>query len=321
MGVVTVSRRDKEYPRYRILKRLAADVRLQKPLYLLLPFSKRKFPMLWLRRRRVLHDFFVSDFDGYVNDRRKGPWFAPSALWKYLLDWWSFHGSDALLADTATHLRHWESLFGRYRGEVLVFPVLADETRYRPSDVVPGRDVPRLLYYGYFIPLHGVDVMLRALSICEARGLRFRADFIGTGQKLPESLALAEQLELRQVHFNRALIPAGDLAAEIRESDIVLGIFGDSQKSMSVIPNKVYEALACRRPVVTGDSPAVREFFGDEHLMLVERNPAAVADAIEKLLADPAGREAIARRGHEAYQALAARSMQSFRAFLEQFDD
>ena len=52
-----------------------------------------------------------------------------------------------------------------------------------------------------------------------------------------------------------------DLVSWISRADLCLGIFGTSEKAASVIPNKVYQVVAAGRPVVTRDSPAIRELL------------------------------------------------------------
>ena len=68
-----------------------------------------------------------------------------------------------------------------------------------------------------------------------------------------------------------------------------------------VIPNKVYQALAVGRAVVTADTPAIRELFTDgEQLLTVPPGDArALADAIERLQHDGSLRRRLAARGGE----------------------
>jgi glycosyltransferase involved in cell wall biosynthesis len=82
-------------------------------------------------------------------------------------------------------------------------------------------------------------------------------------------------------------------------ADIVLGIFGVTPKACMVIPNKVYQALAVGRAVITADTAAVRELFtnGEDLLMVPPGDAAALARAIERLGSDPLLRRRIAARG------------------------
>ena len=53
------------------------------------------------------------------------------------------------------------------------------------------------------------------------------------------------------------------LAQAINQADICLGIFGNNLKAQLVIPNKIYEAIACGKLVVTANQPAIDEIFQD----------------------------------------------------------
>jgi len=65
-----------------------------------------------------------------------------------------------------------------------------------------------------------------------------------------------------------------------------------------VIPNKVYQAAAAGRPVVTADTAAVREVFthGDTAWLCRPGDPAALAEAIERIGADAETRKRLATR-------------------------
>jgi glycosyltransferase involved in cell wall biosynthesis len=69
----------------------------------------------------------------------------------------------------------------------------------------------------------------------------------------------------------------------------------------------VLEAMAAGAAVVTTDAHGNRDFCldGENCLMPTERTPAALAAAIERLLADPALRRRFALNGHATAQAYA----------------
>ncbi|HEX2404849.1 MAG TPA: glycosyltransferase, partial [Acidimicrobiia bacterium] len=81
------------------------------------------------------------------------------------------------------------------------------------------------------------------------------------------------------------------------------GVFGGSQKAGRVIPHKVYEALAMRKPVVTREGPAVSSALPDGGVVTVPPQDAdALADAVRALIEDPSRRVQVAAAGHETYR-------------------
>jgi glycosyltransferase involved in cell wall biosynthesis len=88
-------------------------------------------------------------------------------------------------------------------------------------------------------------------------------------------------------------------------SDVCLGIFGTSPKASRVIPNKVFDALAAARPVITADTSAAREALAhrDTAWLCPAGDPAALAEAIVELQRDPVLRFDLARRGNVLFRA------------------
>ena len=126
-------RHNKEYSRFNIIKKFTNDLKLKSDIYILLPFSKNQFFKHFFKRDRIINDFFISNYDTYVYDRKKITTKNPRAWLKYFQDWVNFKCSKYLVSDTNAHFKYWEELFGTYQGKHLVFPVLADKDIYYPS--------------------------------------------------------------------------------------------------------------------------------------------------------------------------------------------
>ena len=67
----------------------------------------------------------------------------------------------------------------------------------------------------------------------------------------------------------------------------VWGSSAPSEKAGRVVPNKLFEALAVGRPVVTADTEAIRSAFDGEVATVPPGDPGALAGAIRELLDDP----------------------------------
>jgi glycosyltransferase involved in cell wall biosynthesis len=78
-----------------------------------------------------------------------------------------------------------------------------------------------------------------------------------------------------------------ELVDWIHRADICLGIFGDSEKAARVIPNKVFQILSTGTPLITRDSPAIRELLDPEMpgvLLVPPKQPDALVDALHSFM-------------------------------------
>ena len=88
-----------------------------------------------------------------------------------------------------------------------------------------------------------------------------------------------------------------------------------------MIPNKVFQALACARPVITASTPAARELLTDDvdALLVPPGDPAALAAALRRVAAEPELAERLAAAGRATYEAHASEDVlgRRWRSLLE----
>jgi glycosyltransferase involved in cell wall biosynthesis len=240
----------------------------------------------------VVFNPLVSLADTLVTDRGR---FRPGSLGARALtaiDRRAFRAADLVVADTAAHARFLAALAGIPAQRIAVCFVGAEERLFRPDG---RRTAPfSVLFVGKLIPLHGVETILAAAALAP----ELRVVVVGSGQ-LDHLLAAAPpNVEwTRWAEYER-------LPAELHRAGCALGVFGTSAKAARVIPNKVFQALACAVPVVTGDTPGTRELLrdGESALLVPPGDPHALAGALRRLTEDDGLRRQIATGGYTAYR-------------------
>ena len=313
-------RHNKDYSRFNIIKKLLKDLELKNDIFILLPFSKNQFFKNFFKRDKLINDFFISNYDTYVFDRKKITNKNPRAWWKYFQDWFNFKFSKYLISDTMAHFKYWEILFGKFAGKHFVLPVLADTSIYYPSKKEINNEKIKILFYGSFIPLHGIDVILNAFSLMEKNNISFEANVIGKGQMYSEMKKLHNDLNLKQVSMNGEVINENQLSDMIREHDIVLGIFGESEKAKSVIPNKVYQSTACKKCTVTMKSDVLKEFYNEEDLITCNNNPESLANALIDLINDKTKIETISQNAYNQFNKIYLEAQVNFSKYIKEID-
>ena len=246
--------------------------------------------------RPVVFNPLVSLYDTFVADRGR---FTPtSAVARALrsIDRRALRAADLVVADTEADADFLASLAEIPRSRVEVCLVGAEERVFSPG-WAPA-DPFEALFVGKLIPLHGVETVLEAARL--APGLRFRV--VGSGQLEPL---------LHDRPPNVAHVPwlqYEDLPGELHRAGCALGIFGSSEKASRVIPNKVFQALACGTPVVTADTSAARELLADRAsaLLIQPGDAAALAAAVRRLAEDPSLARRVADGGLAAYRSRAS---------------
>jgi glycosyltransferase involved in cell wall biosynthesis len=249
-----------------------------------------------LTRKPVAIDAFYSNFDSVVNDRKKYRWYDPRALKALLLDWLGVLCADLIITDTKAHAAYWSGWLGVRGAKIRTVYLGMDEAvdRPLPHQPAPGRFLVH--FHGFYIPLQGATKIAEAAALLENYP-EIYFHLMGEGRDYPKVERILRERAVTSVELLPPF-PPDRRAATIAEADVALGIFGDTDKARRVIPNKVYECLASRKPVITMDTPAARELFGDEDVVYVAGDPQSIADATVRLVADPALRARYAEHGY-----------------------
>lgn len=253
---------------------------------------------------RLVFDPFISLYDTFVQDRALVSSRSIKAGVYRVADWAAVNMADAVFTDTEEHLKFFRRFVGLRRPGFVV-PIGANEAVFDPNRFVGTGDSPdrfRVLFWGKFIPLQGVDTILRAAKLLE-RQVGLTITLIGSGQMLSSAKGLARRLGLKSVQFP-GFVALTELPMRIASADVCLGIFGTTEKALRVVPNKVYEGLAMRKPVITGASPAIEEELEPEfHVLTVPMGDAeAIAEAIIRLRRDRSFARRLADHGYELFR-------------------
>jgi len=262
-------------------------------------------PFAWLaaRRRRVplVVDAMISFWDTLAGDRGRVGAAAGAALAS--LDRLALAAGDLVLADTQANADFLARRFGVPRSKLAVVPVGAEPHLF-PATAQP-EGPPHALFVGKLSPLHGLDTLLEAARRPGVPPLRI----VGEGQMgawLAQELRRDRPAGLEHVPW----IAYERLGRAHAEAAICLGVFGRSDKAARVVPNKVFQAMAAARPVVTADTPGARELLTDgvDALLVPPGDAGALAAALTRLAADPALRARLGAGARARFEAAGAPS-------------
>jgi glycosyltransferase involved in cell wall biosynthesis len=252
-----------------------------------------------LTRKPVIFDAFVSTYDTLCFDRK---WFRPNSVggWlTYLLDRYTCLLADKVLLDTRAHADYFAETFDLPREKLSVLYLGYDDSTFHPREaqLPEGPQQFIVFYYGSFLPLQGIEYIIRAAKLLEHETVKF--EIAGRGPTYREIRRLAKDLATTNVEFVD-WIPYHQLPMAIARASICLGgHFSAVGKAQRVIAGKTYQFLAMAKPTIVGDNPANRELFTHKKNVYMCRmaDEKALAAAIVALKDDQRLREQIAAEG------------------------
>jgi glycosyltransferase involved in cell wall biosynthesis len=184
---------------------------------------------------------------------------------------------------------------------------LFDPSRHPRRDFMEDGEL-RLIHHSNLQRIYGLDVAVEAVARIDPADLPVRLDVYGDGPHRPQvEAAIASTGTADRVHLN-GRVPLDDLPALLAGADIGLVPSLPEPYLQYSLSTKLLEYAAMGLPTVASDLATVRAHFTNEAIRFVPGgDPAALADAIRELAADPA---TAARLGAEAHRQAAGYAWQ-----------
>jgi glycosyltransferase involved in cell wall biosynthesis len=226
------------------------------------------------------HMIFAEDT---ARDRRAAKFIA--YMLRYL-DRMALGLAEIIILDTAEH----EKLVPPgLRNRSVVVPIGAPEL-WLASDVsrigeeTENAETLRIVFFGLFTPLQGIETIARSFLILKERGIPFSVTMVGRGQDY--SLAREMLGELKEISWIDWLDET-ELLACVSKHHVCLGIFGSNAKSQRVVPQKLFLGAAAGCVVVTSDTPPQRRMFQDHAYYVKPGDANGLADTLARMALDP----------------------------------
>lgn len=260
------------------------------PGQIIVPFAKL------ICRKPIVFDAHVSIYDSNVFERMNCSRWSLRGMWYFFLDWFSCHLADVILLDTHEHVKYFIKTFHLKPEKFIVIHHGVNDEKFFPLGKKEHKNFI-VEYHGYITPLHGIEYVLHAMDNLRGEGIELW--IIGGGQDYQKMVHLSRELNLNNVKFF-PVIPHEKLIEFVRSCDVGLGILGKTNKVDRVIPNKLYELMAMKKPVVTADTPAIREkFIHGKHIYSCKKaDYHAIIDALRALKNDPSLRQRLAENAY-----------------------
>jgi glycosyltransferase involved in cell wall biosynthesis len=178
-------------------------------------------------------------------------------------------------------------------------PDKARMTPTSPSPRLRAMNKCILCYIGSLNPQDGVDYLLRSLHhlLYVLKRDDFHCVIMGTGDSLQDLRSLTRELQLEAHLELPGFVSEEDLRANLAAADICLDPDPSSPLNDLSTWIKIMEYMACAKPIVTFDLKETRFSARESAIYVPPNDEAKFAESIVQLMASPALRQELGKRG------------------------
>jgi colanic acid/amylovoran biosynthesis glycosyltransferase len=207
-----------------------------------------------------------------------------------------------LRTENAANIAHLHRYSGRHAHKIHVIHngIPTDRPAHAPVMMKPPY---RILALGRHVPKKGFDTLLRSCAILKERGIDFHLAMGGSGPCERDLKKLSNILGLGLRVSFPGFIPHHLVPEFLCSGDIfVMPSLIDASGDRDGVPTVIMEALFHGLPVVASDVSGIGEIIqdGNTGVLIPQKDPLALASALDKMIGDREAALSMAGRGRSA---------------------
>jgi len=162
-----------------------------------------------------------------------------------------------------------------------------------------------LITHGTIVERYGHEVIIRALPLLRNEISNLKVYIVGDGDCKNKIINLSKQLGCSDLISFSGYVPLAQVSQYILRSDVGLVSLLMNPFSDLCQPNKLFEYVALRKPVIASRLKAIEESFDDSCVLFFEPgNPEDLARCILELYSNPNKGKTLAENAYRRYESV-----------------
>ena len=176
-----------------------------------------------------------------------------------------------------------------------------DMKMFQSDAPIEKHDCVQLVYAG-FIQARGLDIIVESLGRVRDTGVPVKFLVIGDGHYLEQLKRITKRLRLETMVDFKGWVQNTQIPSLIRASDVGVIPHNKNPHSDTTIPNKLFDYMACAKPVIVSNAGPLQRIVEEERCGLVfsAGSVESFTKALKWMLLNPAAAAEMGRNGAAA---------------------
>ncbi|MEO0124577.1 MAG: glycosyltransferase [candidate division WOR-3 bacterium] len=148
--------------------------------------------------------------------------------------------------------------------EMMFLPVREKNNDKTPahSDIYNAKEVVKIVTHSTLTEIYGIQNIIKAVALLKDRYTKIRCEIIGEGEYKWELMSLVRLLHLDGYVQFKGYVAFEEMSGFLKDADIgIVSVLSDY-----LLPNKLFEYIALKIPVICSSVKAIKDFFNDDAL-------------------------------------------------------